>query len=347
MATLAALPVALAVRFSQVYRARAGFPNRRPPVFTPADFGLAYEATVVRSPGGDLPAWFVPARDGAVGPGVVLVHGWDSARDRMLAHVEFLHAAGFHCLTFDVRGNGANPAETLPVSAGEFGSDALAGFATLIARPEVSTGAIVGHSLGGVGAILAAAADPRVAALVSSSAPSDPRRLVRETFRLAGLRFPAPIAGPLAWLTTREFLRQRGHRTSDISARAAIARYHGPILLVHGALDQVIPPIHAERLRAAAIAARGGDSSAVDLLIVPDGGHTWLYESVAYRRRVSAFLARAMGGPLSPEAAAHAAGAQRVSRLPEPEGSLVGDRTAGVATAFLVGGSPANLTDER
>ena len=346
MATLAALPVALAYRFSQVYRVRAGFPYRRPPVFTPADFGLDFEETVVRSPGGDLPAWFVPARGGAVGPGVLLVHGWDSARDRMLAHVEFLHAAGFHCLTFDVRGNGANPAETLPVSTGEFGSDALAGFATLIARPDVSSGAILGHSLGGVGAILAAAADPRVAALVSSSAPSDPRRLVRETFRLAGLRFPAPIAGPLSWLTTREFLRQRGHRFSDISASASISRYRGPILLVHGESDEIIPARHAERLRAVAVAARGGDSSEVELFVVPGGGHTWLYENVAYRRRVSAFLAQALGGPLSPEAAAHAAGAQRVSRLPEPDGSLVGDRTAGVATAFLAGRS-APGTSER
>ena len=38
----------------------------------------------------------------------------------------FLHAAGFHCLTFDVRGHGDNPAEELPLTAGEFGADALA-----------------------------------------------------------------------------------------------------------------------------------------------------------------------------------------------------------------------------
>ena len=72
---------------------------------------MAFEETVVRSPAGDLPAWFIPAGSGAPGPGVVLVHGWDSARDRMLANVQFLNAAGFHCLTFDVRGMGANPPE--------------------------------------------------------------------------------------------------------------------------------------------------------------------------------------------------------------------------------------------
>ena len=52
----------------------------------------------------------------------------------------FLHAAGFHCLTIDVRGHGANPAETLPISAGEFGLDALAAFEALLARPEVTVG---------------------------------------------------------------------------------------------------------------------------------------------------------------------------------------------------------------
>ena len=338
-AALAALPLALAYRFSQVYRVRAGFPHRRPPAFSPADFGLPFEETLVRSPGGDLPAWFIPALGGVAGPGVVLVHGWDSARDRMLANVQFLHAAGFHCLTFDVRGNGANPAETLPVSAGEFGADALAGFATLVARPEVTIGAVLGHSMGAIGALLAAAGDPRVAAVVSSSTPSDPRRMVSETFRLAHLPFPAPVAGPLSWLTTHEFLRPRGHRMRDISALEAIARYRGPILLVHGEFDRVIPVRHAQRLRAAAVAARNGDDSNVELLIIPDGGHTWLYEDEAYRRHIAAFLARSLGGPLSPEAAADVAGAQQVSRLPEPEGSLVGNRTDGVAAAFLVGAS--------
>ena len=61
----------------------------------------------------------------------------------------FLHAAGFHCLTFDVRGHGANAPEELPVSAGEFGLDALAAIDALAARPEVTTVGVSGHSMGG------------------------------------------------------------------------------------------------------------------------------------------------------------------------------------------------------
>ena len=72
---LVAAPAALAYRFAVVYRERAGFPRPRRPVITPADRGLPFEVTHVPSPAGELPAWFIPARGGAPGPGVVLVHG--------------------------------------------------------------------------------------------------------------------------------------------------------------------------------------------------------------------------------------------------------------------------------
>src|SRR4051794_41743355 len=115
---------------------------------TPTDLDLPYESVEVRSGDLILPGWFIPARDGAPGPGVALVHGWESARDRLLPMAVFLHAAGFHCLAIDVRGHGANLAETLPITAGEFGSDALAAFRALDARPEVTVAAILGHSMG-------------------------------------------------------------------------------------------------------------------------------------------------------------------------------------------------------
>src|SRR6476469_7162142 len=229
-AAIAAAQVGLAYRFALAYRARAGYPRRFPPTMSPADLGLPFETLSVRSGDEDLPAWFIPAGSGEPGPGVVLVHGWESARDRTLPLAVFLHAAGFHCLTIDVRGHGANPPETLPISAGEFGLDALATFDALLARPEVTDGAVVGHSMGAIGAILAGAADGRVAAIVATSGPADPLRLTRQTFRLAHLPIPDVIAYPLAWLTTRVYLAPRGHVVEDVNASAAIARYRGPIL---------------------------------------------------------------------------------------------------------------------
>jgi pimeloyl-ACP methyl ester carboxylesterase len=337
VAGLTVAPLAAALRFAHVYRVRAGFPNRRPPRFTPHDLGLPYEATTVVSEAGELPAWFIPARDGEPGPGIVLVHGWDSARDRTLPTAAFLHAAGFHVLTFDVRGNGANPPETLPVSTGEYGADAAAAFATLLARPEVTRGAIVGHSMGGTGAILAGAADPRVGAVVSVSAPSDPWGMIRQTFRLARLPFPGPIAVPLARLTSHVFVRPRGHAVRAISARHAVARYAGPTLVAHGRDDPIMPLEHAHLIARAARSARRrtGGSTPVELHVVETGGHSWSYEDATYRRTVAAFLARELGGPLSPDAAADAAAAVDARRLPEPEAEIVGDRAAAPARAMV------------
>jgi pimeloyl-ACP methyl ester carboxylesterase len=325
LATAAAIaPFGLAYRFALAYRVRAGYPRRNPPTVTPDDLGMSFESTTVESAGLSLPAWFIPARDGAPGPGVVLVHGWESARDRTLPMAKFLHAAGFHCLTFDVRGHGANPAEELPLSAGEFGDDALAAFRALLDRPEVTAGAISGHSMGGIGAILASAADPRVAAVVASSSPADPYRLTRQTFRLARLPIPDPIAYPLAWLTTRVYLRPRGHVVRDVSASAAIARYDGPVLLAHGSDDVVVPPGHLDRLAAAARSARADDPVAAEVqtLRVDGGQHSWLYEDAGYRRAVAAFLSRSMAGPYDPETASSLAASSDAQRILDGEAAF-------------------------
>lgn len=317
-AALAAAPLALAYRFALIYRVRAGTPHPRPPLVTPDAFGLGYESIAVPTPDGRmLPGWFIPARDGYPGPGVALVHGWESARDRTLPNALFLHAAGFHCLTIDVRGHGSNPPEELPISAGEFGADALAAFRALVARPEVTAGAILGHSMGSIGATLAAAADPDVRALVATSTPADPYRLTRLTFRLARLPIPSPIAYPLAWLTTHVYHKPRRHRIAEISATRALERYRGPVLLVHGALDEVVPSGHLLHLERAARRTRSAET--VRSLILPEGEHSWLYEFPAYRRAVASFLAQALGGPMSPDDAAAAAEAVPATRLPDAE----------------------------
>lgn len=322
-AAVAAAPVALAYRFALVYRVRAGYPRQHPPQFSPSDVGLAYESIGV--PAGDsiLPGWFIPAGPDP-GPGVAIVHGWESARDRMLPHAQVLHAAGLHVLVADVRGHGANPPETLPISGGEFGADAARAFDALLARPEVTRGGLVGHSMGGVGALLAAAADPRVAAVVAIAAPADPYRLTRQTFRLARLPLPNVVAYPLAWLTTHVYVRPRGHTVPDIDASRAVASVTAPLLLVHGTDDSVVPVEHQQRLIRAAERARlaTGSPAPVEQLTIRGGLHSWLYEFPEFRRTVAAFLVRHLGGPLDPADAAARAAAVSATRLIDSSGPI-------------------------
>ena len=216
-AAIAAAPLGLAYRFALAYRARAGYPRRHPPPMTPADLGLPFEATTVPlrrcstcRPGSSRPAAGSPAPASSSSTA-----GSRPATGRCRIAL-FLHAAGFHCLTIDVRGHGANPPEELPISAGEFGLDALAAFQALVARPEVTRRRDRSATRWArSGRSSPAAADPRVAAVVATSAPADPYRLTRQTFRLARLPIPDPIAYPLAWLTTRVYLRPRGHVVAE------------------------------------------------------------------------------------------------------------------------------------
>jgi dipeptidyl aminopeptidase/acylaminoacyl peptidase len=319
-------PVALAYRFALIYRARAGFPRRRWPSATPADLGLPFEEIPVASAAGMLPAWFIPARGGERGPGVILVHGWESGRDRTLPHAAFLHAAGFHVLTLDVRGHGGNPPERLPITGGEFAADAVAGLDAILARPEVTVAGILGHSLGGIGALIAAAGHPGASAVVSVSAPADPYRLTRLTFRLARLPLPDPVAYPLAAVTAHLFVRPRRHRLRQVSATIAARRYRGPLLLVHGTADEVVPLAHHAHLVAAARSGRRrlADAAPVETYVVTGGAHSWLYEHEDYRRVVAAFLARALGGPFPPAEAAALAAAVDARRLPDVEQPFAG-----------------------
>ena len=263
-----------------------------------------------------LPAWFIPAGPERA-PGVVLVHGWESARDRTLPHAQVLHAAGFHVLTFDVRGHGANGPEMLPMSVGEFAADARAAVAAMAARPEVSRVALLGHSMGAAGSLVAAAADPDVAAVIAVATPADPYRLTRQTFRLARLPIPGPIAWPLAWLTTRVYLRPRGHTIASVSATRAIRDIAVPVMLVHGDQDAAVPVGHLVQLAAARRAVR--PDAVTETLVVPGGRHSWLYEFPAYRAAIARFLAVTLAGPVPPDDAAALAEAVPAVRLPEPE----------------------------
>jgi pimeloyl-ACP methyl ester carboxylesterase len=332
-AALALTPFA-AWRFAHAYRARAGYPRQHVPTADPRDVGLEFDAVLVPSPGTDgLPAWWIPAAERRPGPAVLLIHGWESARDRTLPNALVLHAAGFHVLTLDIRAHGANPPELLPLTAGEFGTDALAGARYLLQRPDVTSMAILGHSMGGIGALLAAAAEPRVGAVVAVSTPADPYRLTRQTFHLANLPLPDVIAYPLAWLTTRVFLAPRGHDVRSVSATAAVATYRGPILLIHGTEDRVVPYAHMARLARRARAVREGDEAArpVETLTIRDGHHSWLFESPEYRAAVAGFIARALGGPLAPEEAAAKAAVVLAVRMPDagPSGFSAMDGEAG------------------
>jgi alpha-beta hydrolase superfamily lysophospholipase len=337
---------AAAYRFALRYRERVGLPHPNPVEGSPADFGLAFETVEIPAGEYTLAAWFVQAGDDAPAvrrrrssaatetaapakaaaaasapeprPAIVVVHGWESNRGRTFAHVRYLHAAGFHCLVFDVRGHGGNPPETLPINVPEFADDTIAAVHWLASRPEVSDVGVLGHSMGGAGAIVAASREPSIGAVVSLSAPADLVFMTRKTFEMAEMHIPEPIATPLAWFTAAILLVPRHHSVEEASATAAAGRYRGPLLLVHGADDHGVPVEHARLIAQAAAAKRSQSDPPVETLILPDFGHRWLYEDASCRRKIAEFFATYLGGPVTPQGAGDRAAACAVERPADP-----------------------------
>jgi len=105
----------------------------------------------------------------------------------------------------------------------------------------------------------------------------------------------------------------------SVSAARAIETYRGPVLLVHGDADRVVPFSHLARLARAATKAREKDADAgpVEVLEIAGGEHSWLYEFADYRGTLARFLATAFGGPLSPDEAEATARAVSATRLPQ------------------------------
>jgi len=217
---------------------------------------------------------------------IVLVHGYGGNQDEMLPVAAALHAVGFGVFTFDTRGCGRSG------GAVTFGAlecdDLIAVVDNLVDRGDVDANriAVLGFSMGAATAILAAAGDPRIKAVVADSAWSDVRSWLRPSLRSFLLhprdRFSPPSL-KLVELRTRidlDLLR-------PVDAVGAISPR--PLLLLHGSADTVVLPEDSSRLLAAA-----GDPNERMLINGAQHGDTIAPGGAACGSAVLAFFERAL-----------------------------------------------------
>jgi pimeloyl-ACP methyl ester carboxylesterase len=136
---------------------------------TPADRGVDYRDVRFRTPdGATLSGWYIASRNRAA---VALLHGASSTRSAVLDQAVVLARNGYGVLLYDARGHGGSTGRAMDF--GWYGDPDLAGAVSfLAARDDVDPRRIglVGMSMGGEQAIGAAAADPRVRAVVAEGA---------------------------------------------------------------------------------------------------------------------------------------------------------------------------------
>jgi fermentation-respiration switch protein FrsA (DUF1100 family) len=196
-------------------------------------------------------------------PDGVKLHGWYCPAKNPRGYVLFAHGNGGNLssrweryrllanrleltvLAFDYRGYGQS--EGKPSEAGLI-ADARAARAFLATKAHVAESEIIlyGQSLGGAVMVELASEDGAKALILESTFTS--------LADVANFKFPLTPPGKI--------LR------NEFNSLAKIDRYRGPLLVLHGDKDKLVPFAQAQRLYAAA-------NEPKTFVIVHEGGHNW------------------------------------------------------------------------
>ncbi|HEY7780179.1 MAG TPA: alpha/beta fold hydrolase [Ktedonobacterales bacterium] len=252
---------------------------------TVAPTGL--RVTTVRfaaSDGVPLAGWLAIATPAA--PTIILVHGSKGSRADMLPYARFLYAAGYNVLLYDSRGCGASGGWGISDGVRE-PDDVIGAVRYLAARSDLTVKryGVLGISLGAGTAILAAAREPRLAAVVADSAwPDQEVQIAR-----MGSVSVGPVTLPVVLYELALVDALIGGRLEDARPLAAIPRLAPrAVLLIHAADDRnPTTPLAGERALYAAARAPKAQ------WIAPSGGHVGALGAHAtdYKRQVLAFFA--------------------------------------------------------
>ena len=256
---------------------------------TPGERGFSIlapheDVAVAASDGVRLHGTYFPNGDARAA--VVLVHGFKNTRADMLEYAPFLLDAGYAVLVYDSRGCGE--------SGGTFGVGAtedrdIRGAVSLLKDRGVSRVGVLGVSLGAGDALLAAARDARIDAVVADSSWADEDVQLDRMSRVA----VGSLTVPLLPYEPALLAALVGGRLEDARPRDEVARIAPrPLLLIHSADDAngTTSLAGARLLHAAA-----GEPK--ELWVAPRGGHAGAHwaQREEYERRVLALFRSALG----------------------------------------------------
>ncbi len=253
------------------------------------DLGLGFENVAFPAVDGTtLRGWFVPAAR-ATDRSVVAVHGGASDRRDFLRHVPMFHEAGYGTLLFDCREHGLSDRLGRGISVGFRESEDVSSAVSYMQARGFASVAVIGTSQGASSAIIAAARDPNIAAVIAENPVASISEVVRGTIHAQRLWIPAPLLGLMRDVAVwRMGAPSGGWEAIDVVSEITPR----PLLLMHGSADEVVPPTHTQLLL-----GRAGQPKEVWWA---DGArHMQLFNRhpEEYRDRVVGFLRRHLGTP--------------------------------------------------
>ena len=245
---------------------------------SPADYGLAYEETRIRTAAGkQLFAWWVPVAEPA--PSLIILHGWGGNAGLMLPLAVPMHRAGLNVLLLDARNHGRSDSagfSSLPRFAEDAG--AAADWVKAHSRDPRKRVALLGHSVGAGAVLLEASRRDDIAAVISIAAFAHPEWMMRRY--LARFWIPGFC---ISWIL-RYVEWVIGYRYTEIAPMNTACRVQCPILLVHGTADETVPVTDARAIRDHCPGKKP------ELLLIEGGRHDSVEEVEHHADRLVAFL---------------------------------------------------------
>jgi fermentation-respiration switch protein FrsA (DUF1100 family) len=250
--------------------------------FTPWELGVPFEVIQLHTSDGlSLSAWWLPQ------PGsrrvLIACHGHTGRKDDMLGIGTGGWRAGYNVLLFDFRGRGESDPWPNSLISREV-DDLLAAVSYASERVEGAQIGVVGFSMGAAVTIMAAAQEPRIAAVVADSSFTAVRDVVANGLRRR-MRLPAE---PFILVADELLRRRHGYRFKAVRPLEHVAAIAPrPLLIIHGGGDKLIPVSHGHTLYAAA-----GEPK--ELWICEDVEHCGAYflNRIDYVERVVGFFNR-------------------------------------------------------
>jgi dipeptidyl aminopeptidase/acylaminoacyl peptidase len=218
---------------------------------------------------------------------IILASGYGDTQDQMLSIAEFLHHAGFSVLTYNSRARVPSGGKYVTVGALEQ-KDVVSVVNYAVGRSDVDANRIgvLGISMGGASAILAAAKDKRIRAVVDDSGFSDGPRVIATAFE----HFVHLPAFPFAPITVAIADSRAGIDITRVRPIDVVAEISPrPLLIIHDQGDPVALADNSLRNFAAA-------GQPKQLWLVPGSGHAdaQIIAKSQYQSRVTSFFEAAL-----------------------------------------------------
>ncbi|MGH9449517.1 MAG: alpha/beta hydrolase [Terriglobia bacterium] len=274
---------------------------------TPASYGMPFENVQFTSRDGiPLKGWYVPAQAPGGGPAlgtIVYCHGFHRSRIEMLPMAVYGHQLGYDGLLFDFRNHGQSGGKVTSLGYWER-LDAEAAASYTVGHEQAPHPVILwGVSMGAATALMAAADDPEVNAVISDSTFLSFRGVIQHHYHLVidivrrhWWWFPPLPAFPLvnevvAWSAWRAHFNPSqfnlDHAVERIGAR--------PILFVAVRNDERMPPRIARTLYSL-------DASPLKQIVILPGhrhGEGFNDARTPYENAVKGFLSKLSGAAKS------------------------------------------------